>query len=296
MENLPSNKWSVTTRDWIKGFLFACAAAVIGVIGQTLESGLLPQWHQIVVALKAGLGAGILYILRKFISDDVKVAQKTIDRERQKQVDRSVKIKKKINVPKTLLFIGALLVWSFILSTTMSSCRSSKVQKEAKQVLKKSAEFSDCLMIIQEMEIKNLYDSTHKENESVKTDKNLRISENGFELIFDTSQTKVSIKPDGTVTAEGKLKSLKGSNKRQSEKLDSTANKSKSVNVKLASDSLSKDNQLVNNNGKKSEEKTTEKSKDKETKSFSWSGAFFTTIICVVFMLFIFFWLRKKPS
>lgn len=295
MENLPSTKWTIKVRDIIKGFAVAFLTVVIASLGQWFELGKFPEWNEIRIALLSGLAAGIGYLLKNYLTDDVKAAEKVIEKERQKQVNKFVKTKKKINVPKTLLLIGALL-GSFILSTTMSSCRSSKVQKEAKQVFKKSAEYSDCLMIIQERKIKNVYDSTHKENESVKTDKNLRISENGFELIFDTSQTKVSIKPDGSVTAEGKLKSLKGSNKRQSEKLDSTANKSKSVKVKLASDSLKKDNQLVNNTEKKSEEKIKEKSKDKETKSFSWSGAFFTTIICVVFMLFIFFWLRKKPS
>ena len=88
MEKLPSNKLSIKAKDFLNGFFFALATSLVATIGQTLELGIIPQWEQIRTALLSGLGAGIVYVLRKFISDHVKNAEKTLQEERQKQADK----------------------------------------------------------------------------------------------------------------------------------------------------------------------------------------------------------------
>lgn len=79
-----AKKYSVRIKDILKGLLMAVGTAV-GTMAQKisdqgLNGGLPPQQWKIVAM--AAIAAAVTYIVRKFLIDDVKQAEKTIEQSK----------------------------------------------------------------------------------------------------------------------------------------------------------------------------------------------------------------------
>lgn len=82
--SLPSNKFSLKKRDWLRGLLVTVGTAFLTGITTSLMNGALPGSDQLKVAGIAGLGAGATYITKNWFTNDVPAAQKTITEAQEK--------------------------------------------------------------------------------------------------------------------------------------------------------------------------------------------------------------------
>lgn len=75
---MKSTRFSLQTRDFLKGSLLAFGTAALTTLTQSLNSGAMPTLAQLKIAAVAGLAALTAYIIKNFLTDDVKVAEKII--------------------------------------------------------------------------------------------------------------------------------------------------------------------------------------------------------------------------
>lgn len=69
-------KFSLQTRDWLKGLAVSVGTAVLMIVQQSLDADTLTfNWKAIGMA---AVGAAITYLGKNFFTDDVKVAKKTL--------------------------------------------------------------------------------------------------------------------------------------------------------------------------------------------------------------------------
>jgi len=64
-----SPKFSLNLRDLIHGFLMAALGSILTALVPMLESGLLPDWPKTKAALIVGLGVGVVYLIKNYISN-----------------------------------------------------------------------------------------------------------------------------------------------------------------------------------------------------------------------------------
>lgn len=74
---MKSTLWTLKTRDFLKGLVMAGLVPVFIIIQQSITAGdLVFNWKSIWMAAVAGF---VGYIIKNFFTDDVKVAQKTLE-------------------------------------------------------------------------------------------------------------------------------------------------------------------------------------------------------------------------
>lgn len=88
MANLPSQKFTLKAKDWLKGLLIAVGAVISPNIVTIISSGRLLTAEELKYTAIVALGAAITYITKNFFTDDVQVAEKTIVEARQKQIEK----------------------------------------------------------------------------------------------------------------------------------------------------------------------------------------------------------------
>jgi hypothetical protein len=91
MANLPSQKFSLKVRDFLKGALVAVGTAVLPNLITILNSGIFPKKEQLILTGIAGLAAFLTYIGKNFFTDDTVVAEKVLTEARQEQIDKATK-------------------------------------------------------------------------------------------------------------------------------------------------------------------------------------------------------------
>ncbi len=73
-------KYTLKTRDFIKGALMAILVPAIYIIQSSLDAGVLTfNWKQIAIASISGL---LAYLIKNFFTDDIKVAKNIIAKDR----------------------------------------------------------------------------------------------------------------------------------------------------------------------------------------------------------------------
>lgn len=75
---MKSQLFSLKTRDFIKGLVIAVGTPVLYVVQE-----MIPGWPLTPIQ-KAALSATVTYLLKNFLTDDIKEAQKTIYDAKQK--------------------------------------------------------------------------------------------------------------------------------------------------------------------------------------------------------------------
>lgn len=92
---MKSTMFSLQTRDFLKGLIMAALIPVLLVIQQSIAAGdLVFDWKAIAMAAIAGF---VGYLLKNFLTDDTKVAQKILQEAKAKEIkdaaetDRQVK-------------------------------------------------------------------------------------------------------------------------------------------------------------------------------------------------------------
>lgn len=83
---MESTKFTLSTRDWLRGLLMAVAVPALLIIQQSIAAGEMTfNWAAIGMAAVSGL---VAYLLKNFLTDDVKAAEKTIQKAEQKQIEK----------------------------------------------------------------------------------------------------------------------------------------------------------------------------------------------------------------
>ncbi len=73
-------KYTLKTRDFLKGALMAILVPTVYIIQTSLDAGVLTfNWKQIAIAAVSGL---LAYLIKNFFTDDVKVAKNIIAKDR----------------------------------------------------------------------------------------------------------------------------------------------------------------------------------------------------------------------
>jgi hypothetical protein len=73
-------KYTLKTRDLLKGALMAVLVPAIYIIQTSLEAGVLTfNWKQILIASISGL---LAYLIKNFFTDDIQVAKNIIAKDR----------------------------------------------------------------------------------------------------------------------------------------------------------------------------------------------------------------------
>lgn len=73
-------KYTLKTRDFLKGALMAVLVPAIYIIQTSLEAGVLTfNWKQIAIASVSGL---LAYLIKNFFTDDIAVAKNIIAQDR----------------------------------------------------------------------------------------------------------------------------------------------------------------------------------------------------------------------
>ena len=73
-------KYTLKTRDLVKGALMAVLVPAIYIIQTSLEAGVLTfNWKQILIASISGL---LAYLIKNFFTDDIQVAKNIIAKDR----------------------------------------------------------------------------------------------------------------------------------------------------------------------------------------------------------------------
>ena len=70
---MKSTRYSLSVRDFLKGFLMAVGTPVLYMLQE-----LIPNWPLTAIE-KAALSAAVTYLIKNFFTDDVKVAEKVLD-------------------------------------------------------------------------------------------------------------------------------------------------------------------------------------------------------------------------
>lgn len=74
-------KFSLNTKDFIKGLLVSVLTAILVVVQSTLDAGALTfDWKDIGMA---AVGAAIAYLSKNFFTDQVRSAHKTIEKSQK---------------------------------------------------------------------------------------------------------------------------------------------------------------------------------------------------------------------
>ena len=73
-------KYTLKTRDFLKGALMAVLVPAVYIIQTSLDAGVLTfNWKQIAIAAVSGL---LAYLIKNFFTDDIKVAKNIIAKDR----------------------------------------------------------------------------------------------------------------------------------------------------------------------------------------------------------------------
>ena len=73
-------KYTLKTRDFLKGALMAVLVPAVYIIQTSLDAGVLTfNWKQIIIAAVSGL---LAYLIKNFFTDDIKVAKNIIAKDR----------------------------------------------------------------------------------------------------------------------------------------------------------------------------------------------------------------------
>lgn len=86
---LPSNKFTLHARDFLKGLLMAFGTAFFTTLTASLVSGSMPNIVQIKFAAIAGVSAGIFYISKNFFTNDIPIAEKILEEAHQKKYEQT---------------------------------------------------------------------------------------------------------------------------------------------------------------------------------------------------------------
>lgn len=79
-------RYSLKLRDFLKAALIAIITPVLYVVQDSLSKGELTfHWNEIAVAAISGF---IAYLIKNFFTDEVKVAQKIIEKHEEKQAEK----------------------------------------------------------------------------------------------------------------------------------------------------------------------------------------------------------------
>lgn len=86
MANLPSTQFTLKVRDFLKAALLAVVVPVLVVVQASLSAGELTfNWKQIGTV---ALSAFVAYLAKNFLTNDVPVAEKTIQEAQTKQIEK----------------------------------------------------------------------------------------------------------------------------------------------------------------------------------------------------------------
>lgn len=66
---MKSKKWALNLRDWTHGFLMAAGGSVIASLVPMVQTGSIPTTPQIKAAAITGIGVGIIYLWKNYISN-----------------------------------------------------------------------------------------------------------------------------------------------------------------------------------------------------------------------------------
>ena len=73
-------KYTLKTRDLLKGALMAVLVPAVYIIQTSLDAGVLTfNWKQILIASVSGL---LAYLIKNFFTDDIKVAKNIVAQDR----------------------------------------------------------------------------------------------------------------------------------------------------------------------------------------------------------------------
>lgn len=84
---MDATRFSLQKRDWLKGALVAFGTAFLTTAMQSLNAGTMPTLPQLKISLIAGLAALGTYIIKNYFTDDVKVAEKVLAKEAEKEAN-----------------------------------------------------------------------------------------------------------------------------------------------------------------------------------------------------------------
>lgn len=76
---MKSTRWKLHLGDWLKGLLVTIGTTALTTLGQSLAGGKINA-ASLKLAGIAGGAAGITYITKNFMTNDVKAATKTIEK------------------------------------------------------------------------------------------------------------------------------------------------------------------------------------------------------------------------
>lgn len=75
----PNNMFKLKLRDFLKGVLMAIGVPVLLIIQQSIATGSMTfNWQQIWMA---AIGGFVAYLAKNFLTDDVKAAEKVLEKE-----------------------------------------------------------------------------------------------------------------------------------------------------------------------------------------------------------------------
>lgn len=75
---MKSTKWTLQARDFLKGLVIAVGTPVLYLLQE-----LIPNWPLNQIE-KAALSAFVTYLVKQFVTDDIKVAHKTLAKAKSK--------------------------------------------------------------------------------------------------------------------------------------------------------------------------------------------------------------------
>lgn len=79
-------RYSLKLRDFLKGALLAIITPVLYVIQDSIQRGELTlNWKNIIMT---AIGGFVAYLIKNFFTDEVKVAQKIIEKHEEKQAEK----------------------------------------------------------------------------------------------------------------------------------------------------------------------------------------------------------------
>lgn len=89
-------RFTLSTRDFLKGLVVAVGTSVLVVVQQTVEEGELTfNWKTIGIA---AIGATVSYLLKNLLTDDVKAAQTTLQTAAKKELKKQIKKESKVQL------------------------------------------------------------------------------------------------------------------------------------------------------------------------------------------------------
>ncbi len=83
-KQMKSTRFSLNVRDFLKGLVLAVVVPVLVTIQESLSVGnVIFDWKTIGIS---SLAAFVAYLLKNFVTDDIKVAQKTLEVAKEKEI------------------------------------------------------------------------------------------------------------------------------------------------------------------------------------------------------------------